>query len=100
MAVLVPAGKRDLGLMMSDLVCPVSQDDMETAVLGIQENEDACLITGIPGFKISFVSAPMFGDHLELRGQSGLGGAEPPLKDFQPSLGFFRRHYQIPRLLS
>jgi hypothetical protein len=81
-AVLVPPGKRDLRLMMSDLVGPAGQDDMEAAVLGIQENKDAGLIAGIPGLQISIVGAPVFGNHLELGGQSGLGGPEPPLKGF------------------
>jgi hypothetical protein len=74
------ARKRDLSLMVDHLQSPPREDDMETIIPRVDEDEDTGSKTGVRGLLVSLVAAPMFGDHLELGYWAGLFFPEPQLK--------------------
>jgi hypothetical protein len=74
--VLLPSGKGDLAAVVEDALGAPGQEDPETAVLGVEEDEDAGLAAGVFDLEVGLVARTRLGDHGELGGDAGERGPE------------------------
>jgi hypothetical protein len=83
MLIHLPAGKRNLGLMVGDMRCPTGQDEIETAFPRVDEDKHSCPQTAISGFLIGLIARPRIWDHLELGFKPGFWSVKATLKEVE-----------------